>query len=101
MIDCACCSNTRKVVYEGEETACPVCEDYLGEIDMAKYNSWNKMSPDNEYTMTFMGKETKWEEKKKEAIDRGCTIIKEGSGKSSQGGPIKYWARVKLPDREG
>lgn len=30
MINCACCNNTRKITYEGEETPCPVCEDYLG-----------------------------------------------------------------------
>jgi hypothetical protein len=29
MINCAVCSNTRKVNYEGHIETCPVCEDYL------------------------------------------------------------------------
>jgi hypothetical protein len=44
MVNCACCSNTRKVIYEDEEITCPVCEDYLGgeqdelEKHEARYN---------------------------------------------------------------
>lgn len=36
MINCGCCGNTCKIIYEGEEVTCPVCEDYMydrGKLD--------------------------------------------------------------------
>lgn len=71
-----------------------------GKMKMSKISNWNRIGSSKTYNVTLVGTEDQWLAKKKELTDRHQTILSEGSGPSAFGSQKKYWARVKMPERE-
>lgn len=57
-------------------------------------SNWNRIGNSDAYTVTLVGTEEEWLQKKKEILSRNQTIVREGWTLSAFGSKRKYWARV-------
>lgn len=61
--------------------------------------SYPKIGTGGTYRVTMVGDEKAWEKKIEDINNRQHEVVRQGKAKSSQGGPLKYWADIRMPER--